>query len=74
VVTREDMKAALAANAAPALRATVECPSTLSVRDVGKRLMESAAGIVLVRDESTGEITSVVTLHDLLRAQVALAE
>ena len=31
--------------------------------------MESASGIVLLRDESTGELTSVVTLHDLLRAQ-----
>jgi chloride channel protein, CIC family len=74
VVMREDMKAALAANTAPRLTAAVECAPSLSVREVGARLMESASGIVLIRDESTGVITSVVTLHDLLRAQAALAE
>ena len=74
IVTRGDMRAALAASSTPTLHPTVECPSTLSVREIGKLLMESASGIVLVRDQSTGQITSVVTLHDLLRAQAALAE
>ncbi|HUI72931.1 MAG TPA: chloride channel protein [Spirochaetia bacterium] len=74
IVTREDMKAALATGSLPHISPPVECLSSLGVREVGARLMESESGIVLVRDESTGEITSVVTLHDLLRAQAALAE
>ena len=74
VVTREDMKAAVAANTSPRLTPAVECAPSLTVREVGARLMESASGMVLIRDESTDVITSVVTLHDLLRAQAALAE
>ena len=74
VVMREDMRRALATNTNPRVIPLVDCPASLSVREVGARLMESASGIVAVRDESTGEITSVVTLHDLLRAQAALAE
>ncbi len=74
IVMREDMKAAISTDSTPRITAPVECPPSLSVREVGARLMESASGIVLVRDESTGEITSVVTLHDLLRAQAALAD
>ena len=74
VVIREDMKRALATNTNPRVIPLTDCPASLSVREVGARLMESASGIVAVRDRSTGEITSVVTLHDLLRAQAALAE
>ncbi|HVP20183.1 MAG TPA: CBS domain-containing protein, partial [Spirochaetia bacterium] len=74
IVTRDDMTAALATNSAPRLSQPVECAPNLSVRKVGSLLMESAAGIVLVRDASRGGIASVVTLHDLLRAQAALAE
>ena len=74
IVTRQEMKAALAANTPPRLLPPVECSPSVTVREVGARLMESASGMVLLRDESTQEITSVVTLHDLLRAQAALAE
>ena len=74
VVLRDDMKAAIAANAEPRLTPSVECASSLSVKEVSALLMESASGLVLVRDAVSGELTSVVTLHDLLRAQAALAE
>ena len=52
----------------------VLCSPEVSVREVGKMLMESASGLVLVRDLSTGEVIAVVTLHDLLRTQAALSE
>ncbi len=74
IVTREALRDALATNAAPRLSVPVECPPSLSVRKVGSLLMESAAGIVLLRDPEKGGIMSVVTLHDLLRAQAALSE
>ena len=74
IVTREDMKTALAANSAPRLSQPVECAPSLSVRKVGSLLMDSPTGIVVLRDRARGEITSVVTLHDLLRAQAALSE
>ncbi|HVO40380.1 MAG TPA: chloride channel protein [Spirochaetia bacterium] len=74
IASRHDMNAALAAGVTPRMTAPVECSSSMTVRDVGKLLMESSAGIVLVRDQSSGEVSSVVTLHDILRAQAALAE
>jgi hypothetical protein len=37
-------------------------------------LMESSSGMVLVRQDSTGDIMAVVALHDLPRAQIALSE
>ncbi len=74
IVTRQDMKSAVAANTVPRAAPPVECPPEMSVREVGSLLMESASGMVLIRDESTREVVSVVTLHDLLRAQAALAD
>ncbi len=74
IVTRRDMKTALAANGTPNVSPPVLCDPSQSVREVSRLLMESASGIVLIRDDSAGEIRSVVTLHDLLRAEAGLAE
>jgi len=62
IVTREDMKAAIAAGSPPRILPSVQCPLSLSVKEVGELLIESSSGIVLVRDESTGEIVSVVAV------------
>ncbi len=74
IVSRQELKTALASNAIPRLATPVLCSPGASVREAGALLMESSAGMVLIRDDSTGDISSVVTLHDLLRAQAALAE
>ena len=74
IASRRDLKAALASNTAPRLDPPVVCSSDVSVREVGAKLIESASGMVLLRPGLAGDITAVVTLHDLLRAQAALAE
>ncbi len=74
VVSRQELKAALAANLAPRLSPPILCAPEVSVREVASLLMESTSGMVLIRRESTQEIMAVVTLHDLLRAQAALSE
>ena len=74
IASRQELKSALAANTAPRLTPAVLCNPDVTVREVGKLLMESASGMVLIRQDSNGEIRTVVTLHDLLRAQAALAE
>jgi CIC family chloride channel protein len=74
IVSRQELKAALAANAAPRLTPPVLCTPDARVREVGKMLMESPLGMVLIREQSGEDISAVVTLHDLLRAQAALSE
>ena len=71
---RRDLTAALAENKAPRLTPPVLCGPEMSVREVGALLMESSAGMVLIRQHQDADISAVVTLHDLLRAQAALAE
>jgi chloride channel protein, CIC family len=74
IVSRRDLESALGAGASPRMTPPVLCSPEVSVREVGAILMESASGMVLIRPGSTGDITAVVTIHDLLRAQAALAE
>ncbi|MFI5368493.1 MAG: chloride channel protein, partial [Spirochaetia bacterium] len=74
IAGRQDLKTALASNAAPRMAAPVLCNPRASVREAAALLMESVSGMVLIRDDSTGDIFSVVTLHDLLRAQAALSD
>jgi hypothetical protein len=52
----------------------VICDPEVNVREVGSLLMESSSGMVLVREGPSGNLLTVVTLHDLLRAQAALAD
>ncbi|MGA2481084.1 MAG: chloride channel protein, partial [Spirochaetia bacterium] len=74
VAGRQELRSALASNTVPRLTTPVLCAPRASVREAGALLMESGSGMVLIRDDSTGDISSVVTLHDLLRAQAALSE
>jgi CIC family chloride channel protein len=74
VASRQELKSALAENLPPRLTPPVLCTPETSVRDVGALLMESGSGMVLIRPLQGADISAVVTLHDLLRAQTALAE
>ena len=74
IANRADLAASLAGNVAPRLARPVICSSDIRVREVGTLLMDSTSGMVLIRDDPAGAIKAVVTLHDLLRAQAALAE
>ena len=74
IANRQELKSSIAQGSVPRLMTPVLCSPEVSVREVGKMLMESASGLVLVRDLSTGEVIAVVTLHDLLRTQAALSE
>src|SRR5208283_3272028 len=56
IANRQELKSSLASDVAPRLTPPVFCASNMSVREVGARLMESASGMVLVRQDSTGDI------------------
>jgi len=68
------MDAALREHRLPRCEGAVVCSVELSVREIGERLVESPNGMAVLTDPETGEIKGLVTLHDLLRAQVSVAE
>jgi CIC family chloride channel protein len=74
VLTRAEAEAALAQKRAPRLAPAVVCAPEARVREVQQLLLESPTGLVVVRDAGDGRVTGVVTLHDLLRAEMALGE
>jgi CBS domain-containing protein len=45
-----------------------------SVEKLQARLIESDVGIVVLVDQPNGKVLGLVTLHDILRAQTAMAK
>lgn len=74
VVTREDIETALASGKPPELQPGVTCPPHQAIRKAADRMIESPSGMLLLVDPEKGAMTGLVTLHDLLRAQVSISE
>lgn len=53
---------------------TVVGSMKMSIREVSQLIINSPSGLVVLTDENTGHILGLVTLHDLLRAQVDVSE
>lgn len=70
---RRDLKSALSGGSVPVPIPAIFCGADLTMREVGSLLVESQSGMVLVRDQA-GSLMTVMTLHDLLRAQAAISE
>jgi chloride channel protein, CIC family len=77
VLTRVEGEAALAAGREPRLDPAVVCGPELSVREVENRLIESPSHIVLIVEEGADggavRVISLLTLHDVLRAEILQA-
>jgi CIC family chloride channel protein len=50
------------------------CLTSQTIRELQLLLMEANQGLVLVLDKPNGKILGLITLHDLLRAQVSLGK
>jgi CIC family chloride channel protein len=72
IVSRAEAETALAQSRAPRLDPAVTCQPTQTIRKLQLLLVESTQGVVLVLDAPDGKVLGLVTLHDLLRAQVSL--
>lgn len=70
VLTRHEMERALLANETPELEPAVTADPQKSIRVIQSLIIESRAGMVLLCDDKLA-LLGVVTLHDLLRAQLA---
>jgi CIC family chloride channel protein len=73
-VSRAECLAALRENRQPQVRAAKVVAPRKPIREAQTLLMESEDSVLLVRDETSGKLIALLTLHDLLRAQEAFVE
>jgi CIC family chloride channel protein len=72
ILTRAEAEAALAANRPPRLEPATTCRTDQTIRELQTLLISSSTNFVVVTDV-TGQVLGVITLHDLLRAEVEKA-
>jgi CIC family chloride channel protein len=73
ILTRKEAEAALAEKRLPKLEAAVTCLPGRTIRQLQALLIESATQLVVVTDAEGKSVLGLVTLHDLLRAEVETA-
>lgn len=74
VLTRKEAELALLQKRAPSLAPAATCLREQTVAELQKGLIEADTHFVVVLDRQDGEVIGLVTLHDLLRAEAALAQ
>lgn len=74
VLTRAEAEKALRENREPRLEPAVTCRPSQSIRELQLLLIESTTGVVVLTDRPGGRVLGLVTLHDLFRAEVSIAE
>jgi len=70
-VTRQELEQAVKENRSPEVQEMGYCFCDETVREVGNRFVESAVQVLIVLDRKTQAIKGIITMHDLIRAQVA---
>jgi CIC family chloride channel protein len=73
ILTRKEAEAAIAEQRTPKLDPLVTCLPDQTIRELQSKLIESTSLMVIILEHPRGRILGLVTLHDLLRAEVALA-
>ena len=74
ILTRKEAEAALAEKRPPKCEATVTCLPQQTIRELQGLLIESTSQVVVVLDQPRGQVLGLVTLHDLLRAEVSMSK
>ena len=74
ILSRQKAEAALQSASPPILQKVATCTPSQTIRDLQKLLIDSPTGVVVLLDQEGGKVIGLVTLHDLLRAEVAMAQ
>ena len=74
IVSRKAIEIALAQKKPPEFQPGVTCAPYQAIRIAANKMIESPSGMLLLVDPEKGSVTGLVTLHDLLRAQVSISE
>ena len=73
ILTRKEAEAALAEKRRPKLERAVTCRPGQTIRQLEALLIESTTQLVVLTDAEGQNVVGLVTLHDLLRAEVEKA-
>ena len=74
ILSRDEAALAAKERRVPRLMPAVAAEPSQSVEGLQAKLIESAAGVVVLVDQLNGRVLGIVTLHDVLRAQTAMAK
>jgi CIC family chloride channel protein len=74
VANREEIVAAIAEHRLFQMEPALTCRPGDTIRQSQTKLIESKTGTLALTDQSNGRVLAIVTLHDLLRAQLALGD
>jgi CIC family chloride channel protein len=74
IATRAELTEALAEKRPPKLAPIIRCEPRQTIRQLQALLIESPTGMAIVCDAADGKLLGLVTLHDLLRAQINAAQ
>lgn len=74
MLTRKEAEAAVAEKRRPKWESAVTCLRQQTIRELQNKLVESPSLMAVVLDQPGGKIIGLVTLHDLLRAEMAIAK
>jgi CIC family chloride channel protein len=74
VAARSELERAMKENRTPELSPAIAGQPRQTIREAQALLIESTSGTIVLTDRPNGKIIAVVTLHDLLRAQLAMSE
>jgi CIC family chloride channel protein len=74
IAKREEIAASIAEHRPFKVEPVLTCRPGETIRESQARLIESTTGTIALTDQLDGNVLGVVTLHDLLRAQLALGD
>jgi CIC family chloride channel protein len=74
ILTRKEAEMANAENRSPKEEPAVTCLPHQTILELQSLIIESASLLVVVVDEPNGKALALVTLHDLLRAQLSMGK
>ncbi|MCL5098948.1 MAG: chloride channel protein [Candidatus Omnitrophica bacterium] len=74
ILLRKEAELALRQNRPPVPEPATFCLPTQTIRELEVLLIDSGASLALVLDRPRGRLLGIVTLHDLLRAEVSIAQ
>ena len=74
IAARTEMEAAIFERRSLRLEQAVTCRPGEIIREIQNRFIEASAGFLVLSDKPDGSVLGVVTLHDVLRAQVSMSE
>ncbi len=72
VLTRSEALQSLEESRSPVLEVAVTCSPATPVREVANKIVNSPSGLIIVIDQAE-VVIGVITMHDLLRAQMGFA-